>query len=50
MNIASLHVRKGLVANSKLDKPQLMRVSVATTNIDSNTATELVQCSGCCIS
>lgn len=38
MNIASLEVLKGLVANSNTDTPQLIQVSVATTDIQSNTA------------
>ena len=38
MNIASLEVLKGLVANSSTDKPQLVQVSVATADIRSNMA------------
>lgn len=38
MNIASLEVLKGLVANNTMDTPQLIQVSVATADIHSNTA------------
>lgn len=38
MNIAGLEVFKGLVANNSTDKPQLIQVSVATTDIRLNTA------------
>lgn len=38
MNIASLEVLKGLVANNNTDTPQLIQVSVATADIHSNTA------------
>lgn len=38
MNIASLEVLKGLVANNNTDTPQLIQVSVATADINSNTA------------
>ncbi|KAI1640764.1 hypothetical protein F4809DRAFT_637216 [Biscogniauxia mediterranea] len=38
MNIANLQVLKGLVANKNTDVPQLLRVSIATSDIDSNVA------------
>lgn len=38
MNIAGLEVLKGLVANKNADTPQLIRVSIATADIHSNTA------------
>ena len=38
MDLTRLEVLKGLVANSKTDVPQLIQVSVSTTNIQSNTA------------
>ena len=38
MNITSLEVLKGLVANNKTDTPQLIQVSVTTADIHSNTA------------
>lgn len=38
MNIACLKVLKGLVANNNTDTPQLIRVSLGTTDIHSNTA------------
>ncbi|KAF7162464.1 hypothetical protein CNMCM5623_007755 [Aspergillus felis] len=38
MNIANLEVLKGLVANNNPETPQLIRVSVSTSNIDANTA------------
>jgi iterative type I PKS product template protein len=38
MNVANLEVLKGLVANNSPETHQLIQVSVATTDIDSNTA------------
>lgn len=38
MNISNLEVLKGLVANKKTDVPQLIQVSIATSDIDSNVA------------
>ncbi|KAI0595125.1 putative polyketide synthase [Biscogniauxia sp. FL1348] len=38
MNIANLEVLKGLVANKNPDVPQLIQVSIATSDIDSNVA------------
>ncbi|KAL5045376.1 hypothetical protein BDW71DRAFT_215228 [Aspergillus fruticulosus] len=38
MDISSLEVRKGLVANKNPESQQLIQVSVATSNIDQNTA------------
>lgn len=38
MNIANLMVSKGLVANQDTSKPQLIRVTVSTENINSNVA------------
>lgn len=38
MNIANLEVLKGLVANSKPDKPQLIQVSITTADIESSIA------------
>ncbi|KAH8589374.1 putative polyketide synthase [Bisporella sp. PMI_857] len=38
MNIANLEVIKGLVANNNLESTQLIKVSVSTTDITSNTA------------
>lgn len=38
MNIASLEVLKGLVANNNVGTPQLIQVSIATADIHSNTA------------
>ncbi|KAK4168184.1 hypothetical protein QBC43DRAFT_309829 [Cladorrhinum sp. PSN259] len=38
MNMANLQVYKGLVANQSLDKPQLIRVSITTPDINTNVA------------
>jgi monodictyphenone polyketide synthase len=38
MNVTNLEVLKGLVANSKADKPQLIQVSITTADINSRVA------------